>query len=185
MELVNGAEGDPVRTVSSRLRLRHVNLGCYLHSHSKQLPKWWADLSMAFTVYSYLSGYAMHMWLDMWLDMWHVCTCRGWEQLEVTCNPRQRDKSNIWNVEGNVHDKRKRLYSSYMAGSWSVWGIWGICPGVYGVYGSWGEQVCLSILVPLNFELWLCWLLITLINNTNKNYVIIMVELSLKGVSTL
>ena len=41
VELVNGREGDPVRTVSSRLKLRHVNLGCYLHSHSKQLPKWY------------------------------------------------------------------------------------------------------------------------------------------------
>lgn len=37
---MGGATGDPVRTVSSRLKLRHVNLGCYLHSHSKQLPKW-------------------------------------------------------------------------------------------------------------------------------------------------
>ena len=31
--------------------------------------------------------------------------CRGWEQLEVTCNPR-KDNNILWNVEGNVNDKR-------------------------------------------------------------------------------
>lgn len=30
--------------------------------------------------------------------------CRGWEQLEVTCNPR-KDNNVLWNVEGNVNDK--------------------------------------------------------------------------------
>ena len=40
VEIVNGETGDGVRTVMSHLRLRHVNMGCYLHSHSKQLPKW-------------------------------------------------------------------------------------------------------------------------------------------------
>ena len=32
-------------------------------------------------------------------------TCRGWEQLEVTCNPRLLDKNNIWNVEGNENNQ--------------------------------------------------------------------------------
>ncbi len=40
VELVDGKAGEPVRTVSSRFRLKHATLGCYLHSHSKQLPKW-------------------------------------------------------------------------------------------------------------------------------------------------
>lgn len=35
--------------------------------------------------------------------------CRGWEQLEVTCNPRQIDKNNIWNIEGNENDQCKTL----------------------------------------------------------------------------
>jgi len=68
VELVGQPPGEPVRTVTSRLRLKHVNMGCYLHSHSTQLPKW------------------------------------GWEQLEVTCNPR-KDNNVLWNVEGNVNDK--------------------------------------------------------------------------------
>lgn len=42
----------------------------------------------------------------------HVnCTCnslsplfiRGWEQLEVTCNPKKDDPNNLWNVEGNFN----------------------------------------------------------------------------------
>ena len=40
MEIVGGKEGDLVRTVTSRIKLKHVNIGCYLHSHSTQLPKW-------------------------------------------------------------------------------------------------------------------------------------------------
>jgi len=40
VELVGQPPGEPVRTVTSRLRLKHVNMGCYLHSHSTQLPKW-------------------------------------------------------------------------------------------------------------------------------------------------
>ncbi len=40
VEVVGGVSGDPVRTVASKIRLRHVNVGCYLHSHSTQLPKW-------------------------------------------------------------------------------------------------------------------------------------------------
>ena len=40
VDIVGAKHGDPVRTVASRLRFRHVAVGCYLHSHSKQLPKW-------------------------------------------------------------------------------------------------------------------------------------------------
>lgn len=36
----SGDHGDQVRTVTSILKLRHLHLGCYLHSHSTQLPKW-------------------------------------------------------------------------------------------------------------------------------------------------
>lgn len=41
-----------------------------------------------------------------------IC-CRGWEQLEVTCNPRQVDKNNIWNVEGNENDRCELSIVSY------------------------------------------------------------------------
>ena len=40
VEINGGEKGDPVCTVMSKLRFRHVNSNCYLHSHSKQLPKW-------------------------------------------------------------------------------------------------------------------------------------------------
>lgn len=40
VDIVGGASDDPLRTVVSRLRLKHVNIGCYLHSHGTQLPKW-------------------------------------------------------------------------------------------------------------------------------------------------
>ena len=40
VEVVGGVRGDRVRTVTSKIRLKHVNVGCYLHSHSTQLPKW-------------------------------------------------------------------------------------------------------------------------------------------------
>ncbi|CAI8034049.1 Protein O-mannosyl-transferase 2 [Geodia barretti] len=43
----SGNHGDQVRTVTSVLKLRHLNLGCYLHSHSTQLPKWgWEQLEV-------------------------------------------------------------------------------------------------------------------------------------------
>ena len=32
---------------------------------------------------------------------------RGWEQLEVTCNPYRDDSNNLWNVEGNFNPKCK------------------------------------------------------------------------------
>ena len=41
VEVVGGAEGDRIKTVSTLLRLRHANIGCYLYTHSTQLPKWW------------------------------------------------------------------------------------------------------------------------------------------------
>lgn len=40
VDIVSGKEGDLIRTVTSRIKLKHVNIGCYLHSHSTQLPKW-------------------------------------------------------------------------------------------------------------------------------------------------
>ena len=40
VEIIGDEDGDVVHTVTSRMRLRHVNIGCYLHSHSTQLPKW-------------------------------------------------------------------------------------------------------------------------------------------------
>ena len=40
VDVDGGKPGDPVRTVSSLVRFRHIAIGCYLHSHSKQLPKW-------------------------------------------------------------------------------------------------------------------------------------------------
>ncbi|ELT93986.1 hypothetical protein CAPTEDRAFT_152537 [Capitella teleta] len=71
VELINAIQGnrDPVRTVRSVFRLVHMNTGCSVHSHNKQLPKW------------------------------------GWEQLEVSCNPRSDDKKNFWNIE-EVRDNR-------------------------------------------------------------------------------
>ena len=39
------------------------------------------------------------------------CSCRGWEQLEVSCNPKASDPNNLWNVEGNINDKRKCDYN--------------------------------------------------------------------------
>ena len=40
IEAVNEAADEPLVTVHSIFRLVHVNIGCALHSHDKQLPKW-------------------------------------------------------------------------------------------------------------------------------------------------
>ena len=42
VELVGGASGvkEPIRAVRSVFRLVHLNVGCCVHSHNKQLPKW-------------------------------------------------------------------------------------------------------------------------------------------------
>ena len=40
VEVEGGRHGDRVKTVASVVKLRHVSLGCYLHSHGTQLPKW-------------------------------------------------------------------------------------------------------------------------------------------------
>ena len=40
VEITGGKQGDLLHTVTSRIKLQHVNIGCYLHSHSTQLPKW-------------------------------------------------------------------------------------------------------------------------------------------------
>ena len=43
---------------------------------------------------------------------WHynfiMAVARGWEQLEVTCNPFVDISNNVlWNVEGNINPKRE------------------------------------------------------------------------------
>ena len=43
VEIVNGQPGDKIKTVTTLVKLRHKNVGCYLHSHSTQLPKWWGS----------------------------------------------------------------------------------------------------------------------------------------------
>ena len=30
---------------------------------------------------------------------------RGWEQLEVTCNPVSHHSSNLWNIEGHENER--------------------------------------------------------------------------------
>lgn len=40
VDIVGGAEGEVVHTVTSKLRFIHYLTECALHSHSKQLPKW-------------------------------------------------------------------------------------------------------------------------------------------------
>ncbi|CAH1793235.1 unnamed protein product [Owenia fusiformis] len=48
IQLIDGRPGDEIRPVKSQLRLVHVQTGCYLYSHSKQLPKWgWEQLEVA------------------------------------------------------------------------------------------------------------------------------------------
>lgn len=32
---------------------------------------------------------------------------RGWEQLEVTCNPSQHHSNNLWNIEGHENERGK------------------------------------------------------------------------------
>jgi dolichyl-phosphate-mannose-protein mannosyltransferase len=47
VEVERGGHDDQVRTVTTVVKLRHLNLGCYLHSHSVQLPKWgWEQLEV-------------------------------------------------------------------------------------------------------------------------------------------
>lgn len=33
---------------------------------------------------------------------------RGWEQLEVTCNPATHHSNNLWNIEGHENDRGKK-----------------------------------------------------------------------------
>lgn len=40
VEVVGGTPGEVVQTVTSKLKLIHYLVGCALHSHNKQLPKW-------------------------------------------------------------------------------------------------------------------------------------------------
>eukprot|EP00731_Ephydatia_muelleri_P028261 Em0019g1134a len=47
VEVDGGSPGDQIKTVTTVLKLRHVNVGCYLHSHGTQLPKWgWEQLEV-------------------------------------------------------------------------------------------------------------------------------------------
>jgi dolichyl-phosphate-mannose-protein mannosyltransferase len=113
--LVNGEIGDPIRTVTSRIRFRHVNVNCYLHSHSQQLPKWYVviicyNISHLLLNVSSLSHfiYILHsysIYSSLFPSFFPLFSStpfdRGWEQLEVTCNPKKGDRNNLWNVEGN------------------------------------------------------------------------------------
>lgn len=40
ISMPDAAAGEPVQTVRSVFRLVHRTMGCALHSHDKQLPKW-------------------------------------------------------------------------------------------------------------------------------------------------
>ncbi|CAL4078365.1 unnamed protein product [Meganyctiphanes norvegica] len=40
IEIINGGEGEVVKTVVHKIRFVHHLVGCCLHSHNKQLPKW-------------------------------------------------------------------------------------------------------------------------------------------------
>lgn len=40
VEVVDGEEGEVVKTVVHKLRFNHYLVGCSLMSHNKQLPKW-------------------------------------------------------------------------------------------------------------------------------------------------
>ncbi|XP_062502290.1 protein O-mannosyl-transferase 2-like [Corticium candelabrum] len=47
IEVTGGSKGDRIKTVSSVVRLTHVSIGCSLHSHDKQLPKWgWEQMEV-------------------------------------------------------------------------------------------------------------------------------------------
>lgn len=44
----------------------------------------------------------------LWWILIFVVVARGWEQLEVTCNPFVDITNNVlWNIEGNAHAKRE------------------------------------------------------------------------------
>lgn len=38
---------------------------------------------------------------------------RGWEQLEVTCNPIVHHSHNLWNVEGHENDRGNNIFNIY------------------------------------------------------------------------
>ena len=40
VDIVGAQEKETLHTVRSVFRLVHVNMGCSIHSHNKQLPKW-------------------------------------------------------------------------------------------------------------------------------------------------
>ncbi|XP_074662346.1 protein O-mannosyl-transferase 2-like [Tubulanus polymorphus] len=47
IEISGGRHGDVLKSVTSQFKLLHMNVGCALHSHNKQLPKWgWEQLEV-------------------------------------------------------------------------------------------------------------------------------------------
>ena len=42
-----------------------------------------------------------------------VILYRGWEQLEVTCNPIVHHSHNLWNVEGHENDRGNNFFNIY------------------------------------------------------------------------
>lgn len=42
-----------------------------------------------------------------------VILYRGWEQLEVTCNPIVHHNHNLWNVEGHENDRGNNIFNIY------------------------------------------------------------------------
>jgi len=80
VEVVGGAEGDKIETVTSKIKFHHYFLKCVLTCNgAKPLPKW------------------------------------GFEQLEIACNPTQRDPNAIWNVEDNHFSKLPNVSFSNFA----------------------------------------------------------------------
>ncbi len=44
LDIVGARGKESLKTVQSVFKLIHVNSGCALHSHSKQLPKWYSTI---------------------------------------------------------------------------------------------------------------------------------------------
>lgn len=80
----------------------HTN---YLHAHVAQTFTFLISSSVV-TRHIHVCVCRTHLYTSVCSN---ICACvhvyRGWEQLEVTCNPRQLDKNNVWNVEGNENDQ--------------------------------------------------------------------------------
>ena len=48
------------------------------------------------------------MWICKTMEFYYIQFYRGWEQLEVTCNPNIKDKKTLWSVE-EVTDQRCKI----------------------------------------------------------------------------